>query len=220
MRYNARVDRIGTTGVVVAGGRSRRLGQDKRRLRLWGEDGPALLERTVALLGGLCDEVVVALADPAEWPELPARCVADTLPGAGVLSGLHAGLRAATRPYALVVAADMPFLSEALLRAMLAHPREFDVLALAGPGARNALGIEPLHAVYRADVAGHLGEALARGERGIAAALAGLRVDVLPPEEAARHDPAGRSSWSVNTPEQLAATLAIIEGSQGGLQHP
>lgn len=196
--------------MVVAGGRSRRLGRDKRALRLWGAGGPALIERTVGLLARVCAEVVVALDDPQAWGHLPARLVADTLPGAGVLAGLHAGISAASHPYALAVAADMPFLSEALLRAMLELAGEADVLALEAPGARNALAIEPLHAVYRTACAAHLGAALARGERGIAAALTGLRVATLPPEEARRHDPAGRSAFSVNTPEQLAEALAII----------
>jgi molybdenum cofactor guanylyltransferase len=199
-----------TSAIVVAGGSSRRLGEDKRRLRLWGEAGPTLLEHTVALAGRLCDEVIVALGNDEEWPGLAARRVPDTVPGAGVLAGLHAGLAAATHPFALVLAADMPFLGEQLLRAMLAYPRRFDVLALAAPNARNPLGIEPLHAVYRSAVAAHLGAALARGERGIGAALAGLQITTLPPEIAAQHDPAGRSAWSINTAEQLAQVRALL----------
>jgi molybdopterin-guanine dinucleotide biosynthesis protein A len=199
-----------TSAIIIAGGGSRRLGQDKRRLRLWDAAGPTLLEHTVALAGKLCDEVIVTMNDAAEWPGLVARVVPDTLPGAGPLAGLHAGLAAATHPFALVLAADMPFLSEALLRAMLAQPRRFELLALASPAARNSLGIEPLHAVYRCTVASHLQAALEHGERGIGAALAGLQITVLPAEEATRYDPTGRSAWSLNTPEQLAQAQAII----------
>jgi molybdenum cofactor guanylyltransferase len=204
------------SAVVLAGGRSSRLGQDKRRLRLWGPTGPTLLERTVATVSQLAGDVVVALNDPQEWPGLPARLVIDAPPGeqgggpSGPLAGLYAGLRAASHSFALVVAADMPFLSAELLRALVARPRRYDVLALRSSGARNPLGVEPLHAVYRTACAASLGAALGRGERQLAAAFAGLRLEVVEPEEARRYDPAGRSAFNINGPEQLAEALRLI----------
>jgi molybdenum cofactor guanylyltransferase len=65
------------SGVVIAGGRSRRLGQDKRRLQLWGDDGPTLLEHSVALLERVADDVTVVLNDPEAWPDLRATLVRD-----------------------------------------------------------------------------------------------------------------------------------------------
>ncbi len=59
------------SGVVVAGGRSRRLGQDKRRLRLWGEVGPTLLEHTLQVLAPLCAELIVVTT-----PQVAAQSVA------------------------------------------------------------------------------------------------------------------------------------------------
>jgi molybdenum cofactor guanylyltransferase len=90
--------------LVLAGGLSRRLGQDKRRLRLWGVAGPPLLEHTVDIVGRLCQDVVVVLNDPLEWARLPARLVPDTYPEDGALGGIYSGLLAAHNDYAPAVA--------------------------------------------------------------------------------------------------------------------
>ncbi len=202
-----------TAGVVVAGGVSRRLGEDKRRLRLWGPGGPTLLEHTLEVLRPLCSELVVVLNDPEAWPHLPARITPDVYADGGALGGIYAGLAAASTPYALVVAADMPLLSAELLGAMLARPRDYDVLAPRAARARNALGLEPLHAVYSRGCLGPLRAALERGVRRVADALAPLRVVTIEAQELARHDPQGHALLNINTPADLEAARRLIGGA-------
>ncbi len=201
------------SGVVLAGGLSRRLGDDKRRLRLWGEAGPTLLEHAIALVGGLCDDVVVVLNDPSEWPELLARVVPDAYPDGGALGGIYSGLAAARHQHALTVACDMPFLSPTLLGALLARPRDYDVLVPRSlePGAtRNQLGVESLHAIYGKGCLASMRDALEHGRRQIAAFFPHVRVAFFEPDETRRFDPAGRSFLNVNTPEQLAEAAALL----------
>ncbi|MFN8568294.1 MAG: molybdenum cofactor guanylyltransferase [Kouleothrix sp.] len=160
------------SAIVLAGGQSRRLGNDKRRLRLWGAAGPTLLEHTLALLAQLCDDLVVVLNDPEAWPGLPGRLVPDVFADGGALGGIYSGLAAVRHQHALAVACDMPFLSAELLGAMLAHPRDYDVLVprSAEPGStRNALGLETLHAIYGTGCLAPMRAALERGQRQIAA---------------------------------------------------
>lgn len=194
-------------GVVVAGGLSRRLGVDKRALRLWGPAGPTLLEHTLGVLAPLCAELIVVLNDPESWAQLPARLVPDAYPDGGALGGIYSGLAAATHPFALVVAADMPFLNAALLQAMLARPRSYDVLVPRAPQpgkARNALDLEPLHAVYSRACLGPLQATLDQGKRRIIDMFEGLRVAVVEPDELRRYDQQGQALISINTPEDLA----------------
>jgi molybdopterin-guanine dinucleotide biosynthesis protein A len=201
------------SAVVLAGGLSRRMGQDKRRLRLWGGGGPTLLEHTVATVGALCPEVVVVLNDPEEWPGLPARLVGDRYPDGGALGGIYSGLATCTCHHSLVVACDMPLLSPALLSAMLARPREYDVLVPRSPtpgAARNNLDIEPLHAIYGKACLSPMREALEAGRRQIAAFFPAVRVAYVEPEEIARHDPHGRSFLNVNTAEQMAEVQRLL----------
>ena len=198
------------SAIVLAGGVSRRLGQDKRRLRLWGTAGPTLLEHTVELLARLCAEVIVVLNDPEEWRDLPARLVTDIYPDGGSLGGIYSGLVAATRNYALAVASDMPFLSADLIRAMLMRSRDYDVLIPRSlhPGTtRNALDVEPLHAIYSNSCLAPMRMLLESGRRQIAAFFPQVQVAYVEPEEMRRYDPSGRSLLNINTPEQLASAV-------------
>src|SRR5262249_51373148 len=116
------------SAIVLAGGLSQRLGQDKRQGRLLGAARPPLLEDGVSIVARLCEDVVVVLNDPDAWPNLPARLVPDVYPDGGALGGIYSGLMAAQHAYALAVACDMPFLNPELLRAMLERLRDYDVL--------------------------------------------------------------------------------------------
>lgn len=204
------------SAIVLAGGLSRRLGQDKRRLRLWGPDGPTLLEHTIGVVARLCDEVVVVLNDPQDWPELHVRLVPDAYPDGGSLGGIYSGLAAASYEYALAVACDMPFLDAGLLGAMLARPRDYDALVPRSPQpgtARNALDVEPLHAIYAKTCLAPMRALLESDQRRIAAFFPQVRVAYVEPEEIRRYDPAGRSFMNVNTPEQMAqARLRTEDG--------
>ncbi|HEX9373898.1 MAG TPA: molybdenum cofactor guanylyltransferase [Roseiflexaceae bacterium] len=201
------------SAVVLAGGLSRRLGQDKRRLRLWGHERPTLLDHSVSLVARLCPDVVVVLNDPKEWGELPARIVPDAYPDGGALGGIYSGLAATAYEYALVVACDMPFLSADLIAAMLARPRDYDVLVPRSPdpgAARNALGVEPLHAIYGKACLGPMRATIESGRRQIAAFFPQVRVAYVELEEIRRYDPAGRSFLNVNTPAEMDAAERLL----------
>lgn len=205
-----------TSAIVMAGGLSRRLGQDKRRLRLWGDGGPTLLEQTVRVVARLCADVVVVLNDPAEWAGLPARLVPDLYADGGALGGIYSGLSAAAHDYALAVACDMPLLNAGLIRSMLARPRDYDVLAPRTPNpgaARNKLDVEPLHAIYGKGCLGPMRDTLESGRRQIAAFFPQVRVAFVELEEIRHYDPAGRSFLNVNTPEQLVEAERLLESS-------
>ena len=137
-------------GVVLAGGTSRRMGQDKALLRSGA--GPTLLERTVATVhaAGL-REVVLSVSTVEQgrtWRDaVPAvaglRLVVDAGPGRGPLGGLHAALTAFPYQHVLLVACDMPRLDVAALRALLEKPRDADAVVPRVAGRE-----QPLHALY------------------------------------------------------------------------
>lgn len=194
------------SAVILAGGKSRRMGQDKRRLKLWGEHGPNLLEHTIAIVGQLCAEVVVVLNDAEQWPQLPARCVADAYPNSGPLGGIYTGLCAIDQLRALVVACDMPFLNEQLLSFLMRYATEYDALIprTVSPGTtRNMSGLEPLHAIYTRACLPALRASLDAGELQIAAFLAAVRAVFVEPHEYQQLDPTGRSFMNLNDAAQL-----------------
>ncbi|MDP9313148.1 MAG: molybdenum cofactor guanylyltransferase [Chloroflexota bacterium] len=208
-------------GIIVAGGQSRRMGEDKRRLKLWGAAGPTLLEHTVAVVARLCAQVIVVLNDPEAWPQLRApavdQLVRDVFPRGGSLGGIYSGLSVAHYDHALVVAADMPLLSETLLRWMVAQPRNFDVLVPRvneGGKARNKLGVESLHAIYSQACLGPMERQLVAGNPQVIGFYDEVRVRLIEPATIARLDPQGQAFRNVNTPEELELVRNVLQGAQ------
>ena len=191
--------RLPLTGVVLAGGRSRRMGTDKALLR-WppgAADGLSLLELTAARLATLCEEVlVVGSREPA-----PAgtREVPDLYPDGGSLGGIASGLQVAQHPRALVVATDMPFLNAALLRWLAERPGAWDAIVPLSPEGRP----EPLHAVYAQTCLAPLRRRVEAGQLKIQDFLDEVVTRFIRAEQWHTVDPDGRSFFNLNTPEDL-----------------
>ncbi len=198
--------RLPISGVVVAGGKSRRMGQDKRRMKLWGDSGPTLLEHTIDVVADICDEVIVVLNDPEQWPDLQAPVVGDVYPDGGALGGIYSGLLASHYDHALVVAADMPLLNRALIEWMIAQPRDYDVLiprAAEDTGARNRLGVQSLHAIYSRECLAPMQQQLDAGDPQVIGFFPQVCVRMIAPDLLARLDPDGTAFMNVNTPDDL-----------------
>lgn len=194
-------------GVVLAGGASRRMGEEKARLMMRGEP---LLARVVRLLRLAFSEVIV-VGPPSLADLVPGVTVTpDTRAGQGPLAGLEAAFAATRTSLLFVVACDMPFVSPALARRMA-------VIALDSPGAdavslRSASGVEPLHAVYGRACQPVVTTLLDGGERSLQALLARVRVEEIAPEQRADADPAGLATVNVNTPDEWRRALRTAEG--------
>ncbi len=199
---------LALSGVVLAGGRSARLGRDKALLEL---EGQPLITRTLDVLAQLADDLIIVTSMAPHLFPRSARVVADRYVGAGVLAGVHAGLLAARGELALVVACDMPFLNLDLLRYIISLARDADVVV------PRWTDVEPLHAVYRpATCLGPIEGALARGERRIVSfyrdEVREVRVRYVERAEITRFDPQGLSFFNVNGPEdwERARVLAHL----------
>lgn len=108
------------TGIILAGGKSSRLGRDKA----W-EDvgGQRIIDRVIGALQSSCHEVLIIGDRPERQNELSLpKCIqyrSDELKGRGSIGGLYTGLKASDTLWSLVVACDMPFISRELIRFML-----------------------------------------------------------------------------------------------------
>jgi molybdopterin-guanine dinucleotide biosynthesis protein A len=103
----------GWTGVVLAGGRSSRMGQDKALLSLHPE-GPTLLDNALNLLTPVVDDLLV-VGHPEIHGHVGPFVIPDDHPGLGPLGGLVTAMRYASYDRLLVIAVDMPYVTEALL---------------------------------------------------------------------------------------------------------
>ena len=190
------------SGIVLAGGRSRRFGRDKLAEPLFGRP---LLHRAVLALEAVCAEVIVAgPTDPRLLPPLPAlsvplRVVRDTEPDGGPLVGLRAGLEAATWPLVVVVGGDMPDLAPALLAEMLRVLSEGpEAVALCEAGR-----LRPLPCALRTSALAALGSQLDGGRRSLHELLEVLHARRLDEPAWRAFDPGAGTLRDVDRPEDL-----------------
>jgi molybdopterin-guanine dinucleotide biosynthesis protein A len=203
----------GVSGLILAGGRSRRLGIDKTTMP-WppgagGDDATAaprqtLLGATAEKLARVCDEVLL-VAYRGSRP-LPYRTVPDRYADGGSLGGIYSGLVEARHDYALAVATDMPFLSLPLLRWMLDQPRDFDVLVPVRDQP------EPLHALYAKACLEPMRRHLDASRLKITGLFEDVRVRYVDASVLDALDPEGLSFFNVNTPDDLERPRAIVAG--------
>jgi molybdenum cofactor guanylyltransferase len=205
---------VKSAGVVLAGGRSSRMGKPKAALE-W--HGSTLLRRTVQILARATGGPVVVVRAPGQkLPELPAGTLIaeDPREGRGPLQGIAAGLAALTgrADIAFVSATDMPFLHPAFIRRVLGVLTDDESIDVALPVARGYK--QPLAAGYRVSLA-ETAECLVRAGRLRPAFLfAQCRVRTLDDAELlqdlvlAALDPGLDSVLNLNTPADYAAARA------------
>jgi molybdopterin-guanine dinucleotide biosynthesis protein A len=194
------VDPLPVTGVVLAGGRSLRVGRDKALLELGGKPLIAIVADRMA---SVCQEVIIASGPTVRYADLGFSVVTDRYSDVGALAGLHAGLKAASHEVALVVGCDMPFLNPRLLRAFVEWVEGFDAAIF-----KQGENVEPLHAAYRRTCLEPIEAAIRAGQRRIISFFPRVRVRHVTPEEVRQIDPDLRSFRNVNTPEEWQAAQA------------
>ena len=196
-----------TLGVLLAGGRGTRLGTGiPKALVVCG--GRTLLARAAATLDALCDAVVVVAPRELGLPVPRAQRVDDPPGVRGPLAAMIAGL--ASRPFdeALVLAVDLPLVTERALSALRALRGD----ALAVMAAPEALP-QPLAAWYASAARASLDAALSSGERSVIAACRTLSPRLVRDAELESMPDGGGFQWNVNTFEDLArAERALAAG--------
>ncbi|MBP7332811.1 MAG: molybdenum cofactor guanylyltransferase [Firmicutes bacterium] len=155
-------------GVILAGGKSRRMGTDKALLTV-GRD--AMIERVAAELGKVFKEILISGGNEETGARLGLKVVPDLIKGWGPLSGIHASLLAAQSRKCLLVPCDMPFLSAELARIMAGLSDGYDVTV-----PQHGDYLQPLFAVYDKNCIRAVEEALRDGRHKVADIYPRVRV--------------------------------------------
>lgn len=195
------------SGVLIAGGKSRRMGRDKRFLEVAGQ---SVFERTLKVLREIFAETIVVLAEPiAALDVCGCRVVYDVIPNAGSLGGLYTGLMASSQPRVFAVACDMPFLNSDVIHFMLSFDVQADVVVAELSGRFQAL-----HALYSQRCVSVLKEMAERKDLKIQNLFLNedLRISILQEWEIAAIDSGLRSFQNINTPEDLASAEGAMPG--------
>ena len=195
---------IEVTGVLLAGGKSRRMGEDKRHLVV-GEQ--TLLERGLAVLQSTFREILVVIAQDSPPLNIDARVVRDLVPDCGSLGGLYTGLTLATTPYIFVVACDMPFLNQTVITQFTSRRGTADIVM-----ARLADRLHPMHALYGKRCVPALEEMIRARQFKIQEVVSHsfLRVQYVTEADLLTIDPSGHSFYNVNTMADLEAARSLL----------
>ena len=192
------------TGIILAGGKSRRMGEDKRYLVL-GEQ--TLLERGLEVLHSIFQEALVVIAQDSPPLGIDARVVRDLVPECGSLGGLYSGLMQATTPWVFLVACDMPFLNQAVIAQFTSRRATADIV-MAKLDAR----LHPMHALYGKQCLPVLEQMIQARQLKIQAMVSqsSLRVRYVTEADLLTIDPFGRSFYNVNTLADLEVARSLL----------
>ena len=195
---------IEVTGILLAGGKSRRMGEDKRHLVV-GEQ--TLLERGLAVLRSTFQDVLVVIAQDSSPLGVDARVVRDLVPDCGSLGGLYSGLMQATTPWVFVVACDMPFLNQTVIAQFTSRKATADIV-MAKLDAR----LHPMHALYGKQCLPVLEQMVLVRQLKIQEMVSqsSLRVRYVTEADLLTIDPSGRSFYNVNTLADLEAARSLL----------
>lgn len=196
------------TGVVQAGGLSTRMGGEPKALIELG--GRRIVERVVAAIAPVVDDVLVVTNTPERFAFLGLPMVGDVFPDHGSLGGIYSGLKAATGEAAFTVACDMPFLRADVARIVLAHAGEADVVI-----PRVGEQLETMHALYAKACLPHIEDRLRAKRLKIVGFFDEVRVLEIPEEEVRRLADPAVVFMNVNTPEELAIARRLDQRSHG-----
>lgn len=190
-------------GLVLAGGQSLRMGQDKAMMRPWGADGPTLLAHACNLLAGILPVCMVACAPGHRYAGY--NCIEDARAFQGPANGVAAGLALAkTHGYQgiLALACDLPRMTQEPLLALVQAYAASDAYALCfEPEAGGK--IEMLAAIYSVDFLPALTAGISQGKKSLFWLVPPEKRQVIPygPKLAPLFQ-------NCNTPAEMAATIS------------
>ena len=195
------------SGVVLAGGKSKRMGMDKRHLSVHGKP---LLDRVTSVLLELFPEVLLVLAEEdISKQDDRIRIVTDLVPGCAAVGGLYTGLYHSRHPRVFVVACDMPFINPAVIELFLQKADATDIVL-----AQLVTGLQPLHGLYSKHCLPFLKAMIDARDLRLQniADQQGLAVHRIPETEIKRLDPQLLSFLNVNSPADLELAQKINPG--------
>jgi len=182
------------TGVILVGGKSRRMGRDKAFLP-W--DGAPLFEKVLRVFRESFATVLLAGGDAARFEGYGVRIIPDIYPGSA-LGGLYTGLYHAADQHVFVASCDMPYPSAALLGYLCSLKDGFDCVV-----PETAQSFEPLFAVYAKSALPGMRDMLESGNFRIYDLYPRLRTRYVGSAELAPFCDGGKSLINVNTPAEF-----------------
>jgi molybdopterin-guanine dinucleotide biosynthesis protein A len=190
------------TGVILAGGKSSRMGQNKALMSLGGK---RLVDRVMDVMRAVFDTLLMVTNTPEVYADLGVPMVPDVWSDKGSLGGIYSALCHVTTPYCLVVACDMPFLQADVLRYLIRQTSDYDVVV---PNVQQEL--QTLHAIYSQACRAPIERCLTANRLRIVGFFPEVRVRTVTASELLPYDPQLLAFQNLNTPEEFRTAEQLI----------
>ena len=193
------------TGVILTGGKSSRMGQDKALVHV---GGVPVYSRIVDVFELLFDEILIITDRQGRHADIGYREVTDIIPDCGPLGGIYTGLHYAKSDQIFVASCDLPFINSSVIEIFMAEAGNYDIVVPDIDGR-----LHPLHATYSKRCAPYIRKWLDNGLFNITKFIndvEGLSVRKIQMPELITKDPELRSLFNMNTQEDW------LEANKGG----
>ena len=202
------------TGVILAGGKSLRMGQNKALLQLGDE---TLIGYVIRRMQSITDELLLITNSSDEYAHLGIAMHRDIIPNAGALGGIHAGLTFASHETVICVGCDNPFLKPNLLTYLVSVLGEHDAVMPftykeTPPYHEDTqITLQTLCAAYSKRGLPIIEQMLNESDLRVHALQERANVLTLAPEIWKTFDSEGHSFFNVNTPEDFEKAQVIYD---------
>jgi molybdopterin-guanine dinucleotide biosynthesis protein A len=199
-------------GLILAGGQSRRYGQDKAFAKLLGRP---LIDYVIDALAPAAGRlfIVAGSAEPFAAYSKRLSVLTDEVPGLGPLGGLYAGLKASPDEYCATAPCDSPFIDSSLVAHMLQKAATDGVDALI---PRYSGYTHTAHAVYAKACLAAIESSLGDGLFRLDSIFDRVRVQYVDDDTINMFPGGALSFFNVNTPDDMAEAVRILK-ERGGL---
>lgn len=188
--------KMNASGIILAGGKNTRMGQNKSFLSINGE---RLIDKTLNLYRQIFTDIIIVTNDPLSYIEFTDAAIAtDIYRGKGPLGGIYTGLFYAKNDYAFVCPCDMPFLKKDFVDYLLAQNGKCDVIV-----PETAEGYQPLHAVYSRNCLPSIRRLILMDKLKITGFYRDMQVLPISEEQIRPFNEDGSLFQNLNTPEEL-----------------
>jgi molybdopterin-guanine dinucleotide biosynthesis protein A len=183
------------SAVILAGGKSTRMGFDKQLLSV---NGLRLTERLILALSNIFGEIIIVTKTPEYYKDSGCILISDEIPDLGPLGGIHAALKRTSSQYAYFIACDMPNVNADYIEYMKHRLMMEETDACL---TRKGDWIEPMNAFYSKSIIDKIGHDLLRGKGSIYYLLEKCKCTFIEEDDAKRFSPDWSMFLNLNTRE-------------------
>lgn len=188
--------------VIVSGGKSERMGRDKKFIKL---KGKYFLEYAIETAKQLSEDIIISVGSEEQKKRVQKitdlKIVVDSAESKGPVVGLYEGLKECTHEYAIALPCDTPLMQARVFEHMLRECAGYDAVV-----PKKGELLQPLHAVYKvSSMLEACEKALEENQLNLSKAVSKLKVKYIPVKVFEKYDRDLLTFYNINTRKDLEA---------------